>query len=219
MMHTTKRASALMYFKMHTARRATAFLDHTMHKTKRATAVMNHNKDTTKRATAVLKHKCTQPSGPSLSVTCFQTYNSVEKHSKSIAANPPQSALTACTAPRTTPCSSRLCCRSGPHLGGLGVHAIAQRAASCLVAKLLRASISHTKMMKRLLVAWSLIPTSASEIMLVPRLAWSLIPTSASETQSMHRLLLASALVSTLASETKQAPWTMMRSIPAIPTM
>jgi hypothetical protein len=71
--------------------------------------------------------------------------------------------------------------------------------------------------MKLLLVA--LIPTSASEIMLVPRLAWSLIPTSASETQSMHRLLLASALVSTLASETKQAPWTMMRSIPAIPKM
>jgi hypothetical protein len=71
--------------------------------------------------------------------------------------------------------------------------------------------------MKLLLVA--LIPTSASEIMLVPRLAWSLIPTSASETQSMHRLLLASALVSTLASETKQAPWTMMRSIPATPKM
>ena len=79
--------------------------------------------------------------------------------------------------------------------------------------------------MKLLLVA--LIPTSASAIMLVPRLASvsmklllvSLIPTSASETQSMHRLLLASALVSTLASEAKQAPWTMMRSIPAIPKM
>ncbi len=80
MMHTTKRAAALMYFKMHTARRANAFLDHTMHKFKRATAVMNHNKDTTKRATAVLKHKCTQTSGPSVSVTCLQIHNSVLKY-------------------------------------------------------------------------------------------------------------------------------------------